>query len=78
MAAAGDADQIVPITTDHITLGQLCKFAGVVDSGADVRSLLEEGSITVNGEPETRRGRKLRPGDAVTVPGRPTLRVRGG
>ncbi len=50
-----------------IRLGQLLQFAGIVDSGADARRLLEEGEVTVNGEPETRRGRQLHRGDLVAV-----------
>lgn len=59
----------VPITTDEIRLGQLLKLAGIVDQGSDARMLLTGGEVTVNGEPETRRGRRLRPGDEVTALG---------
>jgi ribosome-associated protein len=50
-----------------IRLGQLLKLAGLVDSGADAKALLAEGGVTVNGEPEERRGRQLHPGDVVAV-----------
>lgn len=52
-----------------IRLGQLLQFAGIVDSGVDARRFLEEGGVTVNGEPEARRGRQLRRGDLVSVRG---------
>lgn len=53
---------------DHgIRLGQLLKYAGVVDSGADAKSLLADGDVLVNGEPEDRRGRQLQVGDTVEV-----------
>ena len=55
----------VPIRGEMIRLGQLLKLAGVVDSGGDVRAMLAKGSVKVNGEPETRRGRQLHPGDSV-------------
>ena len=61
--------QQVEITTEYITLGQLLKLAGVVGTGGEVKDLLAEAAITVNGEPENRRGRKVRPGDAVVVAG---------
>jgi ribosome-associated protein len=50
-----------------IRLGQLLKLAGLADSGADAKALLVDGAVTVNGEPEERRGRQLHPGDVVAV-----------
>jgi ribosome-associated protein len=50
-----------------IRLGQLLKLAGLADSGADAKALLADGAVTVNGEPEERRGRQLHPGDVVAV-----------
>ncbi len=64
----------VPIRGDVIRLGQLLKLAGVVDAGGDVRALLDEVPVRVNGAPETRRGRQLRAGDEVEVAGE-VLRV---
>lgn len=57
----------VPISDDSIRLGQFLKLAGLADSGADARTLLDEGEVTVNGEPESRRGRQLHRGDVVTL-----------
>ena len=59
----------VPIRGEMIRLGQLLKLAGVVGSGAEVKGLLEEGAVAVNGEVETRRGRQLHPGDVVVFAG---------
>jgi ribosome-associated protein len=59
----------VPIRGDGIRLGQLLKLAGVVDAGAEAKSLLAEGGVRVNGEPETRRGRQLQTGDVVEAAG---------
>ncbi len=59
---------------DMIRLGQFLKLGGAVDSGADVKELLADGDVTVNGEPETRRGRQLHRGDLVTFHG-VTVRV---
>lgn len=57
----------VPITGEMIRLGQLLKLAGAVDNGADVRPLLADGLVTVNGEVELRRGRQLHRGDVITL-----------
>jgi ribosome-associated protein len=57
----------VPIRDDTIRLGQLLKLAGLVDSGGEAKELLAEGAVSVNGEPEERRGRQLRSGDVVRV-----------
>ncbi|WP_461226711.1 S4 domain-containing protein YaaA [Lacticaseibacillus suihuaensis] len=58
----------VSITTETITLGQLLKDAGVIDSGGAAKWFLKENKVQVNGEPDDRRGRKLEPGDVVTLP----------
>jgi ribosome-associated protein len=52
---------------DHIKLDALLKAAGVVGSGGAAKVLIVEGGVRVNGLIETRRGRKLRPGDRVEV-----------
>jgi ribosome-associated protein len=59
----------VAIRGDMIRLGQLLKLADVVDSGGELKALLAETEVLVNGEPEARRGRQLHPGDAGTVAG---------
>ncbi|HWS57991.1 MAG TPA: RNA-binding S4 domain-containing protein [Actinotalea sp.] len=58
--------QPVPVEGE-IRLGQFLKLAGAADSGADARTLLLEGEVTVNGEAEARRGRRLVAGDLVRV-----------
>ncbi len=64
----------IPIQGETIRLGQLLKLAGVVDSGSEVKGLLTNEPISVNGERETRRGRQLHRGDVVRV-GEEELRV---
>jgi ribosome-associated protein len=59
--------QEVEIRGDTIRLGQLLKLAGLVGSGAEAKALLLDGEVTVNGEPEMRRGRQLHSGDVVRV-----------
>ena len=57
----------VPIRGPMIRLGQLLKLAGVIDTGAAVKAFLATEPVSVNGEPEARRGRQLHPGDVVRV-----------
>ncbi|MEV4419743.1 RNA-binding S4 domain-containing protein [Patulibacter sp. NPDC049589] len=55
----------IEIRGDMVRLGQLLKLSGVVDSGGEAKAALGEGLVTVNGEPEERRGRQLHDGDVV-------------
>jgi ribosome-associated protein len=55
------------LTGDMIRLGQLLKAAGVAATGGEAKALLAEGVVTVNGEPEARRGRQLHAGDVVAA-----------
>ena len=55
---------------EYITLGQLLKAAGLVMSGSEAKFLIQDGEVLVNGEVETRRGRKLRQGDKVLYDGK--------
>jgi ribosome-associated protein len=64
----------IAIRGDMIRLGQLLKLAGVVDSGGELKALLADTDVLVNGEPEDRRGRQLHRGDVVQV-GDEELRV---
>ena len=59
----------IALRDETIRLGQLLKLAGLVDSGGDAKALLETGGVRVNGEVETRRGRRLHRGDEVVVAG---------
>jgi ribosome-associated protein len=66
----------VAIRDDVIRLGQLLKLAGMISSGSDAKALLASEPVLVNGEPEERRGRQLRPGDSVSVGGEELVVVR--
>ena len=68
----------VPIRGDHILLQALLKLEGAIGNGGEVKHFLDENPVLVNGESENRRGRKLRDGDLVLLPGGETLRIRGG
>jgi ribosome-associated protein len=52
-----------------LPLGSFLKVAGAAATGGHAKLLVQSGEALVNGEPETRRGRTLRPGDVVTVGG---------
>lgn len=68
-------DQTFVVRGDHVTLGQLLKIVGIIDTGGEAKLYLAETAVLVNGEPEQRRGRKLRPGDRVQAPGAPAVRL---
>ena len=57
------------ITTDFIELDKLLKRENLAASGGEARYLIDQGLVQVNGEVETRRRRKCRPGDLVVFAG---------
>ena len=59
--------KVINIKDEFIKLGQALKLAGEADTGVDAKYLIEDGMIKVNGEVETRRGRKLYNGDFIFV-----------
>lgn len=50
-----------------ITLGVLLKIGGVIDTGGQAKYFLSENPVSVNGDPDNRRGRKLYHGDKIRV-----------
>lgn len=60
------SDDVVPVEGE-IRLGQFLKLASLVDSGAEARELVADGEVRVDGEVETRRGRRLQAGARVEV-----------
>jgi ribosome-associated protein len=60
----------VPIGGEMIRLGQFLKFAGLLDSGGNVKEAILDGFVDVNGEVERQRGRQLHVGDVVSFDGR--------
>lgn len=56
----------ITIKDDFIKLGQAMKLANLVSSGVEAKLEIEGGKVTVNGEKEERRGRKLYKGDKFT------------
>lgn len=65
----------VATTEGEIRLGQLLKLADLADTGGAARALRDHDAVTVNGEVERRRGRRLRRGDVVLVEGHEPVRV---
>ena len=57
----------VKITSDYITLGQFIKFVGIISNGAEAKIYLASNDAYINNELDTRRGRKIYPGDVVKV-----------
>ena len=62
--------ETIRITTEFIKLQDLLKFASLVSTGGEAKIVITEGEVTVNGEVCTQRGRKIRPGDAVSYHGK--------
>lgn len=59
----------VSINTDFIKLDSLLKLADLVSSGGEGKMFILEGMVKYNGQTETRRGKKVYPGDVVSVNG---------
>ena len=57
--------QEITIRDEFIKLGQAMKLAGLVESGVDAKIVIQNGEVKVNGEVETRRGKKLHEGDII-------------
>lgn len=57
----------ITITTEYIKLDQLLKFSGMAENGAMAKEMILEGIVLFNGEVCTMRGKKVRPGDEVTI-----------
>jgi ribosome-associated protein len=54
---------------EFILLQSLLQVGGVCDTGAEAKMLIVGGDVTVDGEIETRRGRKIRAGQRVSCAG---------
>lgn len=54
---------------EYIKLDQFLKLAQIATTGGQAKAIIQAGLVLVNGEVETRRGRKLRHGDRVQVEG---------
>ena len=59
----------ISIKTEYIKLDQFLKWADMVPTGTEAKILISDGLVRVNGEVETRRGKKLRKNDIIDVNG---------
>lgn len=67
----------VAIRTEYIPLGQFLKLSDCISTGGQAKFFLQENKITINGETDNRRGRKLYVGDRVEVEGFGVFTVTG-
>lgn len=65
----------IQISTEFIKLDAFLKFAGVCMTGGEAKLAIQDGGVSVNGQPCAMRGKKLRPGDVVEVGGQLRLTV---
>ncbi len=61
--------EVIRLREEFIKLGQAIKAAGLVESGVEAKEVIKDGLVKVNGETDTRRGRKLYAGDIVSFDG---------
>lgn len=61
--------KIVEITREPVELYKILKFEGLVTTGGEAKLLIGDGQVTVNGEIETRRRRKIVSGDVIEFRG---------
>lgn len=69
--------ETIKINTPMIQLDQFLKWASILQSGGEVRFLLEEKRIFVNGTLCTAKRKKLYPGDTVEVKGAGMYQIQG-
>ena len=61
--------EIIKLKDEFIKLGQALKAANLVEDGVEAKYVIQDGLVKVNGETDTRRGRKLYDGDLVAYDG---------
>lgn len=61
--------EIIKLRDEFIKLGQALKAASLVEDGVEAKLVIQDGLVKVNGETDTRRGRKLYEGDVVSFDG---------
>ncbi len=59
----------VEIHTEYIKLQDFMKFADILPSGGVAKMVIQDGGVTVNGETELQRGKKLHDGDVIGYEG---------
>jgi len=62
--------ETIKIETEFIRLDSLLKLSGMVDTGGQAKFAIQNGKVSVNGQPCSMRGKKLRPGDVAEYDGK--------
>lgn len=62
--------EVIQLREDYIKLGQALKAAGLTDTGAEAKAVIQDGLVRVNGQIEVQRGKKLVAGDKVEYRGK--------
>lgn len=70
--------ETIEITTPFIKLDALLKYAALTGTGGEAKLAVQDGLVTVNGEVCTQRGKKIYPGDTVTLGGESVRVAEGG
>lgn len=66
--------EVIYLREDFIKLGQALKAAGMVDTGAEAKAVIQDGLVRVNGQVAFQRGKKLVAGDIVEYRGK-TIKI---
>lgn len=61
--------EVIKLRDEFIKLGQALKAANLVEDGVEAKYFIQDGEVLVNGEVDTRRGRKLYDGDVISFHG---------
>lgn len=61
--------ETITLRDEFIKLGQALKAANMVEDGVEAKYVIQDGEVLVNGEVDTRRGRKLYDGDVISFHG---------
>lgn len=69
--------ETITIQTEFIQLDKLLKWANVASTGGEAKILIQNGDVSVNGQPVTQRGKKIYPGDQITVNNKDYLVAKG-
>ncbi|MGE3727372.1 MAG: RNA-binding S4 domain-containing protein [Candidatus Sericytochromatia bacterium] len=77
MSDSASAHQTCAIKTEIIELAQFLKLADLCQTGGEAKFAIQNGAVLLNGEVETRRSRKLHPGDLVSYQGKTAQVVAG-
>lgn len=61
-----DPDKIIAeLESEFVELFKILKFEGLAESGGNAKQVIQDGLVSVNGEVETRKRKKIRAGDQI-------------